>query len=114
MTAGGLATLLYMLLVILQVELLDLYPVLAICVASIIIDTSLYLTNRLWVYKSSLEHRTAISRFLVTIVLAIVINSCIMALTVDILGLHYMWGLVGTILILPPTNFLLNLYWVFR
>jgi putative flippase GtrA len=111
---GGIATLLYMGLVSLQVELFKLHPVLATCMAFLLMEIFLYLINRLWVYQSTGGHGAAIARYLVVIAVALGLNSGIMALTVDVLGLWYVWGLIGTTLILPPTNFLLNFYWAFR
>jgi putative flippase GtrA len=112
--AGGIATLLYMGLVALQVELLKLHPVLATCIAFLLMEIFLYLINRRWVYESTGGHGAAIARYLVVIAVALGLNSGIMALTVDVLGLWYVWGLVGSTLIVPLTNFLLNFYWAFR
>lgn len=112
--AGGMATLLYMTLVAAQVEVLKMHPVLAIVTASIIMELFIYVTQRLWVYKSTRDHASAIPRFLVTIPIALGLNAGIMALVVEVLGLWYVWGLVAATLVLPPTNFLLNMYWVFR
>jgi putative flippase GtrA len=112
--AGGAATLLYMTLVALQVEVLRMHPVLAIVTASIVMELFIYVAQRFWVYESTRHHSSAIPRFLVTIPIALGLNAGIMALVVDVLGLWYVWGLVAATLILPPTNFLLNIYWVFR
>jgi putative flippase GtrA len=111
---GGIATLFYMMLVAVQVELLNLHPVLATCIAFLVMECFLYVINRLWVYESTLEHRSAIARYLVVIAVALGLNIGIMTLTVDVLGFWYVGGLVSTVLIVPPTNFLLNYYWAFR
>src|SRR5690348_546686 len=73
--AGGIATLSYVVLVTLQVELLNFHPVLAICTALLSTEIFVYLVNRLWVYGSSLKHTLAIPRFLVVTVLGLMVNT---------------------------------------
>jgi putative flippase GtrA len=112
--AGGSLTLLYMALVTIQVEILEIAPVIATSIAFLLMEILYYLINRLWVYKSSLGHLSSILRYFVVIVIGLSINSGIMAITVDVLRISYVWGLVATTLILPLTNFLMNFYWAFR
>ncbi len=111
---GGIATLLYLTIMVLLVEHLNMNPVLAACLAILILEVFYYTANWFWVHEPTLGHRAAIVRYIVTLVVILALNSGIMALTVDVLGLWYVWGLCAIILIVPITNFLLNFYWVFR
>jgi putative flippase GtrA len=114
LVVGGTATLFYLMLLVLLVELLNMHPVLATCVAFLVMEIFIYAANWSWVHEPTLGHRSAVARYIVAIVVALALNSGIMALTVDVLGLWYIWGLAAAVLILPVTNFLLNSYWVFR
>jgi len=111
---GGVATLLYLTLMVLLVEYLNMHPVLAACLAILILEVFYYTANWFWVHEPTLGHQSAIARYIVTTLVILGLNSGIMALTVDVLGLWYVWGLGAIVLIVPITNFLLNFYWVFR
>lgn len=112
--AGGTGTLLYMISVAAMVEWMMVDPVVAVVLVIIILEIYTYVINRCWVYSSKLDHSASIPRFLMTAVIALLTNSGVMYFVVDILGYWYIWGLFGTILIVPPTNFLMNYYWAFK
>src|SRR5262249_39771156 len=102
--AGGSLSLLYMALVNLQMGDLNVHPVVATSAAFLLMEILYYAINRLWVYESALDHFSSISRYLVVIAIGLALNSGIMALAVDVLGIWYVWGLIATTLILPLTN----------
>jgi putative flippase GtrA len=114
LVAGGAGTLLYMLLVALFVEVAGLHPVASVVIAFIIMEIYTYLINRAWVYAPREGHAYAIPRFLAVTVVALSLNTGIMYLIVESLDLWYVWGLVATALVVPPTNFLLNYLWAFK
>ena len=114
LVAGGAGTLLYMLLVALCVEVAGLHPVASVVIAFIIMEIYTYLINRAWVYAPKEGHAYAIPRFLTVTVVALSLNTGIMYLIVESLELWYVWGLVATALVVPPTNFLLNYFWAFK
>lgn len=114
LVAGGAGTLLYMLLVAMFVELAGLHPVTSVMIAFIIMEIYTYLINRAWVYAPKEGHAYAIPRFLTVTVVALSLNTGIMYLIVESLDLWYVWGLLATTLIVPPTNFLMNYFWAFK
>ncbi len=112
--AGGTGTLLYMISVAVMVDWMMVDPVVAVVLVVIFLEIYTYVVNRCWVYSTTLDHYASIPRFLMTAVIALLINSGAMYFVVDIMQWWYIWGLIGTILILPPTNFLMNYYWAFK
>ena len=46
--------------------------------------------------------------------IALVLNTAIMYVSVDVIGLWYIWGQISAAFILPPTNFMLNYFWAFK
>ena len=114
LAAGGAGTVLYILLVALFVEVAGLHPVASVVVAFFIIVIYTYLINRAWVYAPKEGHAYAIPRFLTVTAVGLFLNTGIMYLIVESLELWYVWGLVATTLVVPPTNFLLNYFWAFK
>ena len=114
LVAGGIGTLLYLASVAFLVEIFKLHPVLSVVIAFIVFEVYTYASYRIWVYQSNREHGYAIPRFLFITLLTLFLNVGIMYLAVEILELWYIWGLVGTTLVVPPTNFILNYYWAFK
>jgi len=114
LVAGGIGTILYLASVSFLVEVFGLNPVLSVIIAILIFEIYTYLSYWIWVYQPNREHNYVIPRFLFITFLALFLNTAIMHLTVNIMALWYVWGLVATTLIVPPTNFLLNFYWAFK
>ena len=111
---GGVGTLLYMGIVAILVELFNLDPVLSVAISFVLLELYTYLINRIWVYESRRTHGYAMPRFLIVAIVALSLNTGVMHLVVDIASLWYGWGLLLTVLLVPPTNFLLNYYWAFK
>ena len=114
LVAGGLGTLIYLAGVTAQVELFAIHPVIAVVIATLLLDVYTYAISRVWVYKATRDHGYAVPRFIAILVIALALNSGIMFVTVDILDLWYVWALVAATIIVPATNFLLSYLWAFR
>jgi len=112
--AGGIGTLLYFTLTSLMVEYLQIHPVNAVLCSSLIVIIYTYFLNRVWVYSSTRRHSETIPRFIVVVMVAVGLNSGIMYIVVEIINLWYIYGLLISIFVVPPTNFLLNYYWAFK
>lgn len=112
--AGGIGTLLYMLFTVIFVEILSFHPVLGACIAFLGLEIYTYAVSRVWVYDPSENHTYAIPRFLTVTFIALFLNTSIMYIVVEPLQLWYVWGLLATTFVVPPTNFLLNYYWAFK
>ena len=112
--AGGLGTLIYFVGVAFFVEILSLHPVHSSIVSFLLMEAYIYVIQRIWVYQSSQSHGYCFPRYVVVTIIALLLNAGLMYAAVEMMSWHYIWGLVITTLIVPPTNFLLNYYWAFK
>ena len=112
--ANGSGAALYLGIVAALVELLEFGPVRAVVFSVLVFEIYTYLVNRLWVHAATTAHQQAIPRFVMATLFALGLNTGIMWGTVDLLHFEYYWGLANATLVIPPTNFLLNCFWVFR
>jgi putative flippase GtrA len=114
LVAGGIGTLLYMGVVFLLVEAAGLRPVYAVVISFLFFELFIYVINRAWVYHTVEGHAHAVPRFILITALTLILNTGLMYIAVDVFNLSYLVGLAATVVIIPPTNFLLNYYWAFR
>jgi len=113
--AAGLAsTLLYALVVSGLVESGLAGPVPASIAGTVVTIFFSYAVNRAWIFRTNRPHRSAFARFVLASVLSLVLNSGLMHLATGTLGWHYALGLLLTVAVVPPTNFLINQFWAFR
>lgn len=112
--AGSVGTLLYIASTALFVEYLYFHPVVAVICSFSILMVLTYIINRTWVYSPSRGHEHSIPRFLTVVCISLGLNSGIMFLVFEVFDLWYFYGLIITVFIVPPTNFLLNYYWAFK
>jgi putative flippase GtrA len=106
-TAGHYAVL------IVLVEVFDLYPVLATTFGFITGALINYILNYHLTFKSTKAHRETLSKFMIVAVIGALINSLIMYLGTEIAGLYYLLSQIlatGLVLVL---NFVINKYWTF-
>lgn len=112
--AGGIGTLLYTGQVALLVEVVKLDPVLSTVISRVMLELYTYIISRLWVYEVTRDHAYVFPRFVAVALVALLLSAGAMYLAVDVMNVSYLWGLVIAVLIVPPTNFLLNYYWAFK
>lgn len=111
---GGVGTILYMGIVISLVEYLKINPTLGVMCSMVILLVYTYTMNRSWVYDAVTAHKKSIPRFILAGAVGLLLNSSIMYIAVDVIGCWYIWGLFSTVIIVPPTNFIINYYWTFK
>jgi putative flippase GtrA len=110
---GVLSVLLYYISLVFLVEVMKVSPTLASAYAVGFILITAYILNYYWTFQSKSRHAYVIPRFIFTSLLGLVLNSGIMFVSVEILGLWYLVGAsIGTIIV-PVNNFLLNSNWSF-
>ena len=112
--AGGIGTLAYMIWVALFVELFKFHPVISVIFSFTLLEVYTYIINRVWVYNATIRHISAIPRFIIVTIIALLLNIGIMYFVVELMEWNYIWGLFIGACIIPPTNFLLNYYWAFK
>jgi putative flippase GtrA len=110
--AGG--TVSYFVLVALLVEKMAVSPVPSVIIAYSVLTLYSYLASRRWVFNTSSKHLPTFSRFLVLLVVGFFLNTGIMYFATEILAQSYLWGLFGSVAIIPATNFTLSYFWVFK
>jgi len=73
-----------------------------------------YLLNYYWTFKSTHNHLSSFSRYLLVSLVGLGLNTLLMYVTVTILKWWYIYGQLSVILIVPATNYMLNRFWAFR
>ena len=92
---------------------MKLSPTLASAYAFGLILVIAYILNYYWTFQSKNRHTYVIPRFILTSLIGLLLNSGIMFVSVEILGLWYLVGASIGIIIVPVNNFLLNSNWSF-
>ena len=114
LVVGGIGTAGYISLVAAFVEIVGFDPVLSNALAYGLLIVCQYAGQRAWVYNPQRGHRYSIPRYVVAVFSMLIMTSFAMHIIVDIMGLWYIWGVVILTLIVPPTNFIINFYWIYR
>jgi putative flippase GtrA len=114
MIAGGFGVLIYTGLIAFCVEIIGLHPVSAAVFSTSLVALYTYAIQRLWVYNSNSSHFRAVPKFIIVGMIAVLLNSGVMFLVVEIFHWWYGLGIVCAAAIVPPTNFLLHYYWTYR
>jgi putative flippase GtrA len=109
----GAGTALYIGLLALGVEVLNIAPVAGSAFAFAAATLAQYAANRAWVFQTTSGHGRVLTRFLLVAAGAGVLNVAIMFLTVNVLKWWYGAGVLIATAVIPLTNFLLNRFWAF-
>ena len=110
---GVFSVILYYISLVFLVEVMKLSPTLASAYAFGLILVIAYMLNYYWTFQSKNRHTYVIPRFIFTSLLGILLNSGVMFVSVEILGLWYLVGATIGIIIGPVSNFILNSNWSF-
>ena len=110
---GGIGTCLHFGITIALVEGAGASPTAASVVGFGAAFVSSYLLNRFWVFGPSARPWISFVRYSVVCLSGLILNTSIMALTVDWLRWYYLWGLAVVVAVVPVTNFALNRLWAF-
>ena len=110
---GGIGTCLHFGITIALVEGAGAPPTAASVVGFVAAFVSSYLFNRFWVFGPSARAWVSFVRYSLVCVCGLILNTAIMALTVDWLHWYYLWGLAVVVAVVPVTNFALNRLWAF-
>ena len=110
---GVFSVLLYYISLVFLVEVMKVNPTLASAYAFGLILVFAYILNYYWTFQSKNRHTYVIPRFILTSLLGLLLNSGVMFVSVEILGLWYLVGASIGIVIGPVSNFILNSNWSF-
>ena len=111
---GGLGSVIYLGVTMAFVEILGFQPTVASIVGFLCVLLIVYLPNLFWVFDSTRAHRSSFPRFVIVSGVGLLGSTAAMYGAVNIIGLNYMWGVLGATAVVPPVNFILNSYWTFR
>lgn len=111
---GGLSTATHVGSMVLLVELAGMRPVLASAIGFTFSIAVSYLLQKAWVFRSTARHAGALPKFLVAAAAAALLNTTVLTLGVDVLGLHYLPVQVVALVLIPMSNYLVNSAWTFR
>lgn len=114
LVAGGLAALAHLTTLTVLVELGGLRPLWASNVGFGVGLVVSYLLQRGWVFATSAAHLLTAPKFLTVIGAGLLLNSAVMHVGVDIVGLPYPLAQLIAFALLPINNYLLHSIWTFR
>jgi putative flippase GtrA len=83
-------------------------------ISFVLAATANYWSNRRWTFQSNGQRRKQLPVFFIIAVLGLIINNYIIYISVEKLGLHYLFGKVLATAIVTVWNFLGNKYLTFR
>ena len=110
---GGIGTAAHYAVLILLVQVVDLYPVVATTIGFVVGAIVNYVLNYCLTFSSSKRHTEALPKFLLVAFSGAVINTLIMMAGLNLFDIHYLIiQLVATGLVLL-FNFMANRYWTF-
>ena len=72
-----------------------------------------FIGNRRFSFRSNGHLSVEIFRFLIVHGLNILVTVCSLGVATDIFGIHYVFGVLIAILLVPPATFLAMNFWVF-
>lgn len=111
---GVINTLTHTLSFVLQVEVLDIAPLIASVPAFCLAVITSYTLNRNWVFRNPGDHREQFTRFFVVCLFGLGINLLVMYICLEWFGLHYLISLAITVFILAAWSYGLNKFWTFK
>jgi putative flippase GtrA len=105
--------LVHLFLIIMQVELLDIEPILATFIAFFPVFILSYIVSYTWVFRSNSRHKYSLFRYSYTTLAGLALNLSIMYYTVYSLDWWYVHGQLAVFIIVGLHNYLFNRFWTF-
>ena len=111
---GGVGSLIFLALLMIQVEIFDLDPVIAAVISNLIVIFGTYVASYKWVFVSDRGHRFTFIRYVIVIGLGFIINTTGMYLFVHVFNFWYLASQIVLFSIVAINNYLLNKLWTFK
>jgi putative flippase GtrA len=111
---GVIVSLIYVLCTIFFTEAVGLTPIIASALAYITSFMLSFFANHHIVFKSKESISKTVVRFALVSAFVFALTTSIMYLTVDVFNISYLYGIVVVLVIIPLSNFLINLCWTFK
>ena len=107
-------TLLYLALLTIQIELLNIEIIIATITSYIVIIIGSYYLSYSWVFNSREKHLNAFVRYIVVVGLGFIINTMGMYLSINVFDLWYLTSQVVLLCLVAINNYLMNKLWAFK
>lgn len=111
---GVLATLVYMTVTFIAVELFGLAAVAASIIGQCTSTLVSYLGHAFYSFGVETDHRTYLWRFLAVAAITFALNGLVTYLLTDVVGVSYRVSIICVSVLIPLTNYICNRFWVFR
>jgi putative flippase GtrA len=95
------------------VELFKINPIISSGIGFVLTVIASYFLNHYWTFKSTRKHLYSLPRYIIVSCAGLGLNTFIMYLMIDVLGLWYIWGQASVSVVIPLFNFVLNFTWTF-
>lgn len=92
---------------------LDIGPVPASTIGFIFSIVVSYSLQRVWVFRSSDSHLRTAPRFALATLVAMILNSVIMTLGVEVFTVNYIAAQLVALILIPVSNYVINSSWTF-
>ena len=111
---GLIGTIVHFAVLIALVEWGHIHPVVSSTIGFIIVLVLSYLLNRNWTFSNDHSNNKSFIKYTVVSITGLLLNIFIMFTVVEIVHGSYLIGQCMVMIIVPPSNYLLNYYWTFR
>jgi putative flippase GtrA len=113
-TVGGIATAIHYLILVALVQAVNMNAVWASSIGFIISAVCNYLLNYRFTFRSNVEHRRAVVKFVVVAGVGLLLNSLTMQIATEYMRLHYLLAQVLATGLVLLWNFTGNRLWTFK
>ena len=107
-------TLLYLALLTIQIELLNIEIIIATITSYIVIIIGSYYLSYSWVFNSREKHLNAFVRYIVVVGLGFIINTMGMYLSIHVFDFWYLASQGVLLCMVAINNYLMNKLWAFK
>ena len=111
---GIVATIVYLIIFVGQVQFFLIDPVIASVSAYIPVLISSYYLNYSLVFRSRQHHKKTFPKYLAVVILGFCINTLCIFITINLLNWFYIYGQIIAFILIATSNFLLNFFWAFE
>lgn len=111
---GVVGSLLFLVLLMMQVEILLLDPVISAVISNLIVIIGTYVASYKWVFRSNKPHQYAFIRYIIVIGIGFVINTVGMYLSVHVFEFWYLTSQIILFSIVAVNNYSFNKLWAFK
>lgn len=111
---GVISTLLYLVLLYLLVEFINIHPIIATAIVFIITVVLSYIANYKLTYNSKHAHIVSFSKYIIVVLFGLSTNLAVVYFFMNYFMFHYLAAQMFVVIFVPLQNYILNTAWVFN